>query len=106
VVFNGSDAGYPYRAAVNVTYRLSEKGMLHVTVRARNVNGDGSALPFMAGCHPYFKLLNGGFETAKLVLDRCGAATGGGWNRQAQVRSHAIVLFLSEFPCDPAVSFL
>jgi hypothetical protein len=98
VVFNGSDPGYPYKVAVNVTYLLSDTGGLHVTVRARNVNGDGSACPFMAGCHPYFRLLHGGFETAKLVLDRCGAASGGGWNRQAQA--------LIQVPSGPARRFL
>jgi len=77
--FNGSDMGYPFVVSVNVSYSLSAAG-LSVTVRARNDNADGSAAPFMAGCHPYFKLLHGGFEKARLELDRCSQ-----WNRQAQL---------------------
>ena len=79
VLFDGSDQGYPFRVAVNVTYVLSAKSKLSVRVRARNDMSDGSPAPFMAGCHPYFRLLNSDFGTAKLELDRCS-----GWNRQLQ----------------------
>ena len=78
VVFNGTDAGYPFHIAVNVSYTLSRSG-LAVKVRARNIALDGRAAPFMAGMHPYFKLMNSDFNTAKLVLDQCTQ-----WNRQAQ----------------------
>ena len=80
VAFNGSDAGFPFRIDVNVTYTLSSGAGLAVAVRATNTADDGSPAPFMAGCHPYFKLLNSDFGTAKLELDRSCT----GWNRQGQ----------------------
>lgn len=77
VTFNGSHPGYPFIVSVNITYVLSQKG-LTVTMRARNELSDRPA-PFMAGCHPYFKLLHSNFTTAKLKFDMCS-----GWNRQFQ----------------------
>jgi galactose mutarotase-like enzyme len=61
--FNGSDVGYPFHVAVNVSYILSTAG-LTVTIRAKNLMASSPA-PFMAGCHPYFKLLHG-FAKAKV----------------------------------------
>ncbi len=49
-----------------VSYTLSSRYGLTVKVRARNEMDDGRAAPFMAGCHPYFKLENSDFSTARL----------------------------------------
>lgn len=77
VTFDGSDPGYPFVVSVNISYVLGATG-LTLTLRARN-EMDHSPAPFMAGCHPYFKLLHSDFASAKLELDECT-----GWNRQLQ----------------------
>jgi hypothetical protein len=51
VDFNGSDPGYEFQVAVNVSYKLDSAG-LTVTVRAQNMMTSLPA-PFQAGCHPY-----------------------------------------------------
>lgn len=80
-VFNGSNVGYPFKVGVNVSYTLSAAG-LAVTIRAQNLMTSSSA-PFMAGCHPYFRLLHGGLSQAKVVLDRSCTE----WDRQGQTET-------------------
>lgn len=78
VTFNGSDPGYPFVVEVNVTYTLDAFGF-SVTIGAKNLMSHDPA-PFMAGCHPYFKLQHSTLDTATLILDRRCTQ----WNRQFQ----------------------
>ena len=80
VLLDGSDKGYPFVVQVNVSYTLDVGGVLSVVIRAQNVIKDGTPAPFMAGCHPYFKLAHSTFKTARVVLDNRTR-----WNRQVQL---------------------
>ena len=77
-LFDGTDPGYPFKVHVAVSYVLSASG-LSVHIKATNRMAS-SAAPFQAGCHPYFRLLNSNFSTARLTLDRSCTK----WNRQLQ----------------------
>ena len=82
VTFDGSDLGYPFVIEVNISYTLHLKGGLTVVVSAKNVMSGGLPAPFMAGFHPYFKLINSDFSTSKIVLDKRTR-----WNRQLQLHA-------------------
>jgi len=63
----GEDPGYPFRLAINITYRLSEAG-LAITTEVQNMMGDGTSAPFYHGWHPYFKVKD--VSTSRVVFDR------------------------------------
>ena len=69
--FDGSDPGYPFLLAVNVTYMLSRRGFT-VTTTVRNTMKE-QPLPFFNSWHSYFKVAD--ISKATLTLDRCSA-----WN--------------------------
>ena len=94
--FDGtSTPGWPFRAAVNVTYELcracgprgrvpsapsatpgngSATSALRITIRAVNTQTDGGALPWTASWHPYFRVSD--VSKARVEFDSCG---GGAW---------------------------
>jgi len=71
--FDGTDAGYPFLLATNITYRLDARGFT-VTTAARNDMPDGATpLPYFNSWHSYYKVRD--ISTATVTLDRCS-----GWN--------------------------
>lgn len=63
-VFDGTDPGYPFKLAVNITYMLGRDASCSskcpstftCTTSVRNDMRDGSPLPFFNGWHSYFKV--------------------------------------------------
>ena len=76
--FDGTTTpGWPFKAAVNVTYALETSGArttLSITTRALNMQTDGGALPWTVGWHPYFLVSD--VSTARVELD---VSSGGTW---------------------------
>ena len=76
--FDGdSTPGWPFKAAMNVTYALESSGArttLSITTRALNTQTDGGAQPWTVSWHPYFLVSD--VSTARVEFDTSG---GGGW---------------------------
>ena len=88
--FDGTDSGYPFVIEVNITYTLST--VLTVRVDALN-RMESTAAPFMVGCHPYFHLMHGGFDSSKVVLGRQCTEWNRQWQTSSQVPNGSATLF-------------
>jgi len=68
--FNGSDEGYPFKVAVQLTYSLisTSSGPTRMECETTAHNEGGDAAPFGVGWHPYFCLPSRNIDNFKLTV--------------------------------------